>query len=268
MGTDARGHGFTSVDRQPDPQAWIGVLDTARREPAYQVYKARVGELLAPRPGQRLLEVGTGTGDDARALAERYAVAVTGVDSSQTMIDEARRRGLAEAHVADAAALPFDADAFDGSWADRTFQHLADPEAALAEMVRVTRPGGRILVVDPDYDTQVADVSDQELTRRVFRFRADHALRNGTLAHRAGGLFVRAGLVDVHVEAAPVVLRDPAGLDHAMGLRGWAAVAHERGHLEADAVRRWEDGVDAAAAAGHFLYAFTLFLTVGTAPAA
>jgi SAM-dependent methyltransferase len=264
--TDHPEHAFTAVDEQADPSSWIEVLDKVRREPAYAAYKARTAELLRPRKGGRYLEVGTGTGADALELATRFGVSVVGVDVSSTMIEEARRRGLREAQVASAESLPFGHSTFDGCWADRTFQHLADPEAALAEMVRVTKSGGRIVVVDPDYDTQVVDVEDQALARKVLRFRADHALRNGTLAHRMGGLFVRAGVTDVAVEAATVVLRDPTALDNAMGLRDWAAVAHERGLLEAEDARRWTQLIDDAVARGHFLYSFSLFLTGGTKP--
>jgi Methyltransferase domain len=64
-------------------------------------------------------------------------VSVVGVDSSSVMIEEAQRRGLDEAVVADAHALPFAADGFDGAWADRTFQHLADPVGAIADMERL-----------------------------------------------------------------------------------------------------------------------------------
>jgi SAM-dependent methyltransferase len=261
-------HAFTSVDEQRDPAAWIEVLDRVRLEPAYAAYKRRIAELLQAQEGRRYLEVGAGTGADALDLASRFGVEVVGVDASRTMVEEARRRGLREAQVARAESLPFEASTFDGCWADRTFQHLADPEAALGEMVRVTRSGGRIVVVDPDYDTQVVEVANQELARRVLRFRADHALRNGTLAHRMGGLFARAGLSDVSVEAAPVVLRDPTALDNAMGLRTWAAVAHERGLLDLDEqeVQDWEREIDEASAEGRFLYSFSLFLTAGTKP--
>ncbi|HUF01800.1 MAG TPA: methyltransferase domain-containing protein [Gaiellaceae bacterium] len=259
-------HAFTAVDDQPDPRAWIEVLDRMRQEPAYEAYKRSLVELLQPVAGGSYLEVGTGTGDDAITLASRFGVEVVGVDSSETMIQEARRRGLREARVADAHALPFADATFDGSWADRTFQHLSDPEAALAELVRVTKPGGRIVTADPDYDTQVVDVADQELARRVLRFRADHALRNGTLAHRMGRLFVRAGLGDVFVEGAAVVLRDPAALDNAMGLRTWAETACERGVLDVKDSSAWTQALDDAVAGGHFLYGFTVFLTAGTRP--
>jgi SAM-dependent methyltransferase len=257
-------HGFTAVDDQADPRAWIDVLDRVRGEPAYRAYKARVAAQLRPAAGGRYLEVGCGTGADALALAARFGVEVVGVDVSGTMVEEARARGLASAVVADAAALPFEGEDFDGAWADRTFQHLAEPEAALAELVRVVGPGGRIVVVDPDYDTQVVELEDQELARRVLRFRADHALRNGTLAHRMGGLFAAAGLTDVSVETQPVVLRDPRALDDAMGLRTWAATAAECGLLSHEDAAAWERQLDEAVAEDRFLYAFSLFLTAGT----
>ncbi len=260
------GHGFTSVDRRTEPRFWIDVLDRVRREPAYRAYKARIAELLEPRAGGTYLEVGAGTGEDAIALAESHSVRVAGVDSSQTMVEEARKRGLVDARVADAHVLPFGDAEFDGCWADRVFQHLEQPAAALAELARVTKPGGRLVVADPDYDTQVVDVEDQELARRILRFRADHALRHGTLAHRMGGLFAAAGLTDVIVEAAPVVLRDPTALDNAMGLRGWARVAHGRGLGSAEDARAWEREIDEAVAHGRFLYSFTIFLTAATKP--
>jgi hypothetical protein len=133
-------------------------------------------------------------------------------------------------------------------------------------MVRVVKPDGLIVVVDPDYATQVVDVPDQELARRVLRFRAEFGLRNGTLAHQMGWLFVQAGLSDVQVELVPIVLRDPAALDNALGLRDWAGFAHEQGLIEADEVHTWQAALDAAAANGSFLYSFSLFITAGRKP--
>ena len=256
-------HGFTDVDAQPDPAAWIAVLDEVRREPLYAAYKRRALELLDPEAGGRYLDVGAGTGADALACAKRFGVEVVGADSSRVMVEEATRRGLTEAVLADAHSLPFPAESFDGAWADRTFQHLADPVTALGEMVRVVKPGGRIVVVDPDYATQVVDVPDQELAERVLRFRAVHGVRNGTMAHQMGRLFVRAGLADVKVEAAPIVLRDPKALDNALGLRDWASLAHELRLVRADEVAVWEKAIDDAGADGCFLYSFSLFVTAG-----
>jgi protein-L-isoaspartate O-methyltransferase len=90
-----RDHAFTDVDAQPDPEAWIDVLDRLRDEPPYAAYKRRTIELLDPRPGGTYLEVGTGSGADAIGVARAFGVSVIGVDSSQAMVAEARRRGLA-----------------------------------------------------------------------------------------------------------------------------------------------------------------------------
>jgi SAM-dependent methyltransferase len=254
-------HPFAHVDDQADPQAWIGVLDRLRSDPLYARYKERVAALLDPAPGRRYLEIGAGTGADAIELARRHGAEVVGVDSSSAMVEEARRRGLAQAIVADAHALPFDADEFDGGWADRTFQHLAEPGKALAEMARVIRPGGLVVVADPDYGTQVVNVPDQDLAERVLRFRA--GVGNWRLGHQMPRLFVGAGLTRVRAEAIPIVLTEPSALDDAMGLRAWAGLAADQGLLDPADVARWEAALDDAAAGGWFLYAFCIFLTTG-----
>ena len=262
-------HGFTSVDDQSDPDAWVRLLDRLAEEPFYAAYKTRVLELLSPAAGGRYLDVGGGTGAAARALREvarrergGETLAIV-LDRSVTMVRVASRRGIV-AVAGQAEALPFADASFDGAWADRTVQHLADPGRALAELVRVIRPGGRLVVVDPDYDTQVVDVEDQELARRVLRFRADHLLRNGTIAHRVPGLLTELGVDDPLVEPATLVVRDPTAVDKVMGLWTWAATAHDRGLLSAEEAEAWPLQLDQAVASGRFLYAVTFFIIAGT----
>lgn len=262
-----RQHGFTDVDAQSDPTRWVQTLDKARREPLYAAYKQRIVELLNPQPGATYLEVGTGTGSDALEVMTQIPVRVVGVDSSRTMIEEAHRRGLREAVVADAQNLPFEAETFDGAWADRTFQHLLDPVAALSEIVRVTKPGGVIVVADPDYGTQIVAIADQDLAQRVLRFRAEFGLRNGTLAHDMERLFAHALLTDVQVEERRIVLEEPTALDNAMGLRDWAIFAHEEKLIEQHEIGQWQAALDAAAADGSFSYSFSVFITAGRRPA-
>ena len=125
-------HAFTAVDAQADPQAWIEVLDTLNQEPFYVAYKARTVQLLAPVQGGRYLDVGGGTGNDARALVARAGAGALAVvlDQSLAMTAEARRRG-GVAVVGVAEALPFPTGTFHGSRADRVFQHLSQPERTL-----------------------------------------------------------------------------------------------------------------------------------------
>ncbi|MEV0427995.1 methyltransferase domain-containing protein [Micromonospora sp. NPDC050495] len=257
-------HGFTDVDRQSDPNSWVGVLGRLAEEPFYQAYQRRVRELLHPAPGRRYLEVGAGTGASAARLEDEHGVSVAALDRALTMAAAMRARGLTRTAVADAHHLPFLDNSFDGAWADRTVQHLADPHAAITELVRVVRPAGRIVLADPDYDTQVLDIADQSLARRVLRFRADVLLRNGTLAHHHAGLLAAHGLVAITVEPRTLVVRDPTAVDNVLGLRSWAATAAQRGALDPAEARAFEDQFDEAVAAHRFTYAVTFFLTAAT----
>ncbi|MEU5789147.1 methyltransferase domain-containing protein [Micromonospora purpureochromogenes] len=257
-------HGFTDVDRQSDPDSWVGVLDRLTEEPFYQAYQQRVRELLHPAPGRRYVDVGAGTGASAAQLKTDHGVSVATADCSLTMVAVTRARGLTQCTVADAHHLPFLNNSFDGAWADRTLQHLADPHAAIKELIRVVRPGGRIVLADPDYDTQVLDIADQNLARRVLRFRADVLLRNGTLAHQHAGLFATHGLVDITVEPRTLLVRNPTAVDNVLGLRSWAATAAQRGALDPAEARAFEDQFDEAVVAQRFTYAVTFFLTAAT----
>jgi SAM-dependent methyltransferase len=258
-----RKHQFEQVDAAPDPRQWVSVLERLHAEPFYRAYKARVRDLLGPISDGRYLEVGAGTGADAEALG---APAVA-LDSSLTMCQEARIRGLSSV-VGTADALPFASNTMDGCWADRTFQHLKEPMRALHEMVRVLRPGGRIVTVDPDYDTQVVEHPDQALARRVLRYRADHMLRNGTLAHRMAADFAEAGLETIQVETKTIVVRDPTQLDNVLGLRTWARSAAAAGYLTGADAERWEVLYDEVVERGTFLWSVTFFITSGDKPRA
>jgi SAM-dependent methyltransferase len=100
---------------------------------------------------ERALDAGTGTGTFALALAPSVAE-VVGVDPVPEVLAEARRLAGATANVTfregDATALPFDAEGFDLAVCSRTLHHVARPELVIAELTRVTRPGGKILLVD------------------------------------------------------------------------------------------------------------------------
>jgi ubiquinone/menaquinone biosynthesis C-methylase UbiE len=160
-------HGFTSVDQQADPKAWVNVLDRVRAEPFYAAYKKRTVELLQAREGASYLDLGAGTGDDARLIRAQAKCIVVAADRSITMASTCRARGGVWPVVCDAQGLPFADVSFDGCRCDRTLQHLLTPESAVAEMARVTKAGGRVIAVDPDYDTQVMELGEQDLARRV-----------------------------------------------------------------------------------------------------
>ena len=111
---------------------------------------ARVRRLLGPFSGdERALDAGCGTGALALALAP-FVAEVVGVDTSVEYLDAARSVAPDNATFVegDATALPFPYGTFDVAGCMRVLHHVHRPELALSELARVTRPGGRILVMD------------------------------------------------------------------------------------------------------------------------
>ncbi|MBC7235672.1 MAG: methyltransferase domain-containing protein [Chloroflexi bacterium] len=108
--------------------------------------KRLIYRLARPRAGETALDVGTGTGHWAIDLA-RKGLKVTGVDTSEAMLAVARQKSAAVAwQRGDAQALPFADYSFQLVLAVTTLEFVRDPQVALAEMARVTAPGGRMVV--------------------------------------------------------------------------------------------------------------------------
>jgi SAM-dependent methyltransferase len=101
-------------------------------------------DVLSPQPGQRVLDVGSGPGALTAELLRR-GVTVTAVDPMEGFVAAlADRHPQVEAHVGTAEHLPFADGSFDAAGAELVVHFMADPVAGLAEMSRVTRPGGLV----------------------------------------------------------------------------------------------------------------------------
>lgn len=116
-----------------------------------KLWRIATTRAVAPKPGQRILDLAAGTGASSVALA-RSGAEVTAGDFSPGMISEGRRR---HGHVpnvtfvqADAMALPFADDSFDAVTISFGLRNVNDPRLALREMLRVTAPGGRLVVCE------------------------------------------------------------------------------------------------------------------------
>jgi SAM-dependent methyltransferase len=254
---------FSAVDASADPARLIAALDEQAELPAIQRLRAAAVELLEPRAGHRVLDAGCGTGETTRRLAASVGPGgrVVGIDASATMLAEARRRTTkgtlpVEFFAGDIVGLEAGDGEFDGVYCERVFQHLDDPHAAVAELVRVTRPGGRIVVVDTDWGMHAINGADPALTAGVLTCWAEH-VANGRAGRQLPGLFAEAGLVRPTVVAETITSGEPG--PSLQPFATMAAVAQHRGVLSSADAAMWLHQLLQAGRRGSFFWAVTLF---------
>ena len=166
--------GYRRVDDDPNAAVLLATMDATGEWDATRRLREWERDQLRLEHGQRLLDVGCGLGDAALALAQELGDdgELVGIDASTEMLGVARGR-VRDAtcsvrfSVGDACALEEPNDYFDVVRCERTLQWLADPVAAVTEMMRVLRPGGRLSLIDTDWSTFTVDVGDVDLTRWV-----------------------------------------------------------------------------------------------------
>jgi len=167
---------------------------------------------LDVRGGQRLLDAGCGAGEEARELARLVGAdgAVTAIDLSTDLVAAARRRdegsGVRYA-VGDITALDFPDATFDSVRAERVLQHLADPDAAIAELIRVTVPGGRVCLIDTDWESFLVDGMPGDVFSELQRQGRELGVIKPA-GRQLRGRLVRAGLTAVTAEPVAIPICD------------------------------------------------------------
>jgi ubiquinone/menaquinone biosynthesis C-methylase UbiE len=260
---------FTTVDRTADPDFYVRFLDAGNALPDIRTAKALMLERLRLRCGDRVLDAGCGTGADVVELAGLVGPAgrVVGVDISDVMIATATRRaaGLgvaADFEVGDAQQLRFDDGTFDACRCERLLMHVPDARQALAELVRVVRPGGRIVVFDFDWDTVVVDSHHRDLTARILRsFSA--GLRHDWVGRQLRRWLAESGVVELDVVPHPVVIDRPFA---ELLWGGHLTRVQQAGTLTADEVATWWNDLSRADEERLFLAGLTAFIVAGTKP--
>jgi SAM-dependent methyltransferase len=196
--------GYERVDGDPHLSVLVSTMDATARWEATRRLRAWERHHLGLTDGQRLLDVGCGLGEAALVLADDlgHDGEVVGVDASTEMLRLARRRARERSSatkcrvrfsVGDAQALDEPDRSFHVVRSERTLQWLADPRAAVEEMARVLRPGGRLSLIDTDWSTLRIDVGDEHLTARVRGALRTERRRPSNVGARLGDLVRTAG---------------------------------------------------------------------------
>ena len=169
------------------PSACPYSLRFVLRFPRRALARERLLEILAPEPGERVLELGPGTGYYTLGVAAALDGGTLDIfDISQEFLDDlvrkARDQGIDNitATQGDARALPYGDDTFDAAYLVAVLGEIPDEDAALRELVRVLRPGGRLVVGE-----SLASGDPHAVLFGKLRSRGEHA--GFTLEDRQGG---------------------------------------------------------------------------------
>jgi ubiquinone/menaquinone biosynthesis C-methylase UbiE len=268
---------FMNLDQTDEQTAfWARFLDVVHGFEGIRANHRRTVELLGVGEGFALLDVGCGTGNYARDVAPLVGATgrVAGIDASEAMIAVARerssdRRGSIAYHVADAGDLPFGEATFDGCRTERVLQYLPDPPRAVAEMVRVTKPGGRIVATELDWDGFAIDspgVSRDAFRRASLSFSDNSG--NGWMGRELRRVFLDAGLVDVTCEGFIAVVTDATTLLDDMAYRPAFERARDVGRITPEEFSRLIAAIEDADRAERFCCGFPLYTVSGRKPIA
>ena len=194
-------------------EALAAQLETLYRTRDVLRRRRLVREALQAGPGDRVLDVGCGPGFYVAELVEQVGPtgSVTGVDASPQTLELARRRTEGHDNVAlrlaDAIALPVPDGAFDAALSVQVLEYVADPDAALAELHRALRPGGRLVVWDVDWATVSLHSSDAARTERVLRA-FDRHVAHPSLPQTLTTRLRSAGFERIGVQGRPFVTNE------------------------------------------------------------
>ncbi len=232
--------------------------------------RAGVMELLAPGPGKRVLDVGSGPGlllrDIAGAVGRRGLAA--GIDISESMVAIARHRcrDLTNVEIAtgDATALPWPDAHFDRAVSTQVYEYVPDLAAALAELDRVLKPGGRAVIMATDADTILFNSRDNETAARIREAWPRHCARP-FLPRELPQLLGEAGFSVIDHRVHVILNREftPDNFGYHMA-RSMSVYAAKQGRISKDEGKAWVASLDRMSRDGGFFFSMNRYLFVAT----
>jgi ubiquinone/menaquinone biosynthesis C-methylase UbiE len=245
-------------------------MDRRNELESIQHYQAITYEVLGITRGSSVLDVGCGTGDDVVNLYKIVGPEgrVVGIDDSADLIAEAKTRveraGVSvELYVGDAHELTqFSDNCFDATRAAAVFHHLESPEKALREMIRVTKPGGLIVIAEVDWETLVVDHPNITLTRRIMHHHCDDKHRNGWIGRQLARLFKQAQL-DVYIIPAAIVVPSYNLANLIFGLENLVKKMQVEGSVSQQDADEWLSVAKSLDEQGLFFASVTGFIVMG-----
>jgi ubiquinone/menaquinone biosynthesis C-methylase UbiE len=256
----------------PNPTGYVNEDYLKAAAELLRSFKQRTYERMQVHSGDSVLDVGCGSGADTIPLWQLVGKDghVVGLDYDHKMLTRASVNAVGAKvekslfHIcADANNLPLESNSFDSCRSERLFQHLQDPGLAMAEMLRVTKPGGRVVVLDTDHGTWSVDTPYKDIERRITRFKADHFGHNGYAGRQLYRLFRNAGLKEITCEIVSGYFTDYGLVRFMFLLDEVEPAALKAGVINENELALWRTSLESAARQGSFFCSESMILAVG-----
>lgn len=228
--------------------------------------RMRTLEVLSPRVGECLIDVGCGPGLLVHDLAGEVGRAgrVVGVDTSLPMLQLAERRCAdlpqVELVEGDATNLAADDASFDAAACVQVLLYIVDIDKVLGEIHRVLKPGGRIAIIETDWRGTVLNSTDPALTDTMIAA-WDEAVPSPNLPVRLGPLLRQHGFTAVRVEAIPILSTAYVAEGYSVGMMAqFARLARQSGTVGETESQTWLDELERLGAEDAYFFCVNRFL--------
>jgi len=214
----------------------------------FRIVKQRSYELMQIREGHTVLDLGCGAGIDTFSLASRVGPSgyVVGVDRDPLMIREAdsraQRAGLSGCvghELGEAYALVYPNCHFDACRTERMLMHVDDPPRVVAELHRVLKPGGWLVICEPDWATLSIASGDVDVERRLARIHAEQVLVSGYVGRQLYPWMRQIGFQELKVEITPLWDHDLARVRRIIPLDKVEAFSLATGLISQEELDAW-----------------------------
>jgi arsenite methyltransferase len=241
-------------------------LEMTYRSPEVAAQRRALLETIAPRSGEKALDIGCGPGFVTEELARAVGPtgAVQAMDNSESSVMMTQRRCAESANVqvqlAEATQLPYADGQFDLAVSTQVYEFIPDVQLALAELHRVLRPGGRAAIIDTDWQTILWHTTHPDRMARILKVWDEH-LAHPVLPRTLGPLLHKAGFSVLQCKVIPYldVTYKPENYSFHMTktIRGFVRGRQGITREEADA---WAGEFQELANAGAYFFCLNRFL--------
>jgi len=244
------------------------LVEKFNASPGARARRARILESLALRLGDCVLDVGSGPGHQVFEMASVVGSAgrVEGIDPADSAVEIARRRcsemGNVNFQMGEVSKIPFADSTFDAAMSSQVFEYLDDVPRGLAEISRILKSGGRVLIHDTDWGSALWRSSDRNRMDRIMKAWDSH-LEDPHLPQTLGQRLAEAGFGSVRAEAVVQLETDYDPNSASAILMGFIVEYVASQGIPLDEASAWADDLRELGSRGEYFFSSTEYIFTG-----